>query len=345
MQRFFHFILSHGYFDVTVLWRQFYDESVSFNYFRWYFILMYVAVCAAVFLATRSGRTIDLSGFGSFLLPEDVRRSPSFKIDLWWALISLFKLPGIITGAIVAVFSLAAISSLVAALHIGLLGDAVAKLPEALRITIIFAVALLSAEFGHYWAHRLSHRSAFLWQFHKVHHYSEQINLLTDARTHPIDKILPLVFSSFCMAVGVSLVARPIGTGYEAYLALATSYWWLWPAATFPLTVGYFSHSRQLPISLGWGDYVFLTPAMHIVHHARDRALHDGNYGGSLSLWDWVFGTAHRHDFREPLPLGISEFGDDHYRHVGQVLYEPFIDAARVARDGTAKLLARRRTT
>ena len=341
VQRLYHLFLTHDYFDGTVLWRQFYDESVTFNYFRWYLVLMYVAVCAAYFVATQRGKSVDFAGLGLYLLPADVRRAKSFRIDLWWALVSLFKLPGLITGAIVAIFSLAAISSVVTALHLGMLGAAVANLPNALRISIIFVIALLSAEFGHYWAHRLSHQSALLWQFHKVHHYSEQINLLTDARTHPIDKILPLIFSSFCMAVGVSLVAPPIGAGFDAYLTLAKSYWWLWPVSTFPLTVGYFSHSPQAPISLGWGDYVFLTPAMHIVHHARDRALHDGNYGGSLSVWDWIFGTAHRHDFRELLPLGITEFGDDHYRHIGQLLLEPFVDAARILSERSTHLVAR----
>jgi hypothetical protein len=68
-------------------------------------------------------------------------------------------------------------------------------------------------------------------------------------RTHPIDKILPIV----------------------------------WPVSTFPLTVGCFSHSPRAPISLGWGDYVFLTPARHIVYHARHRVLHDGNQGDFMS--------------------------------------------------------------
>ena len=344
MQKLLHFIQSRHYFDITVLWRQFYDDAVPFNYFRWYFILLYLAVCAAFFLATRKGRDMTISAFGSFLLPQEVRRAKSFRIDLWWALVSLFKLPGIVTGAVVALFSFVAISSLVNTLHIGLLSSAIAGLPEAVRITVIFLVALLSAEFGHYWAHRLSHQSVFLWQFHKVHHYSEQINVLTDARTQPVDKLLPLFFTSVCMATGVSLVAPPIGASYAGYATFAQNYWWLWPISTFPFTVGYFSHTPQVPISLGWGDYIFLTPALHVVHHARDRRLHDGNYGGSLSVWDWLFGTARRHDFREPLPLGIDEFGDDHYRHIGQLFYEPFVDATRVARHQLARITARWRT-
>ncbi len=244
-----------------------------------------------------------------------------------------------------ALLSFAAISSAVAALHITLLGPAVAGLPDALRITIIFTVAVFSAEFGHYWAHRLSHQSLFLWQFHKVHHYSEQINILTDARTHPIDKLLPLVFSSVCMAIGVSLVAPPIGNSFDAYAIFAKDYWWLWPVSTFPLTVGYFSHTPQAPISLAWGDYVFLTPAQHVVQpRARTASYMTAITAEAFSVWDWVFGTAHRHDFHEPLPLGIEEFGDDHYRHIGQLFYEPFVDAARVVRDRFARFTARWRT-
>ena len=46
--------------------------------------------------------------------------------------------------------------------------------------------------------------------------------------------------------------------------------------------------------------------------------------------WDALFGTFHRHDFRQPLNLGIHEFGDAHYKHCGQAIFEPIGDAWRL---------------
>jgi sterol desaturase/sphingolipid hydroxylase (fatty acid hydroxylase superfamily) len=36
---------------------------------------------------------------------------------------------------------------------------------------------------------------------------------------------------------------------------------------------------------------IFVTPAMHRVHHDHRRQFHDANYGALFSFWDRLFGT------------------------------------------------------
>src|SRR5204862_954279 len=89
-----------------------------------------------------------------------------------------------------------------------------------------------------------------------------------------------------------------------------------------------FSHTH-VPLSLGpVVDRIVVMPAVHIVHHARE--IRASNFGAGLSIWDTIFGTFHRHDFRRPLPLGVEKMGDGYYKHCAQALVEPCVGAWRV---------------
>jgi sterol desaturase/sphingolipid hydroxylase (fatty acid hydroxylase superfamily) len=230
------------------------------------------------------------------------------------------------------------VPALLAARHIRFLGASVAKLPDGFRLLLLYVVGLLFYQFGLYWTHRLQHYSKFLWQFHKVHHYSRQLNVFTSTRIHPVDNVLVGAVGGLSMGVALSLLTDYDGGDCPHLYALAKEYWWFWVLMAVPMTVGRFVHSH-VPFSLGWGEFVLISPAMHIVHHTRDAELIDHNFGGTISLWDWIFGTAYRHDFgKKSLELGIKEFGDDHYRHFLQSLAEPFVDAFQVVLETVSKL-------
>ena len=47
----------------------------------------------------------------------------------------------------------------------------------------------------------------------------------------------------------------------------------------------------QLVGNLGFLEWMLNTPAHHRVHHARNREAIDRNYGGTLIVWDRMFGT------------------------------------------------------
>jgi len=50
-------------------------------------------------------------------------------------------------------------------------------------------------------------------------------------------------------------------------------------------------HSH-LPWRFGPLYYVFASPMFHSVHHSVSAEHHDRNFGGILSIWDFLFGTA-----------------------------------------------------
>ena len=58
---------------------------------------------------------------------------------------------------------------------------------------------------------------------------------------------------------------------------------------------------------LGWLEYVFNTPSIHRVHHARNDRYIDRNYAGVLVVWDRLFGSYVDEDPREPPVYGIVE--------------------------------------
>ena len=60
----------------------------------------------------------------------------------------------------------------------------------------------------------------------------------------------------------------------------------------FAITIGHLNHSNfKLP--LGPFRYILNNPQMHIWHHAKEwpAGLYGVNYGITLSLWDYIFGT------------------------------------------------------
>ncbi|MEO5984338.1 MAG: sterol desaturase family protein, partial [Ferruginibacter sp.] len=74
------------------------------------------------------------------------------------------------------------------------------------------------------------------------------------------------------------------------------------------VAIGHLNHSN-LGISYGPLKYIINNPRMHIWHHAKH--LPDGrygvNFGLSLSLWDYLFGTAYLPMNGRDIQLGFRE--------------------------------------
>ena len=86
------------------------------------------------------------------------------------------------------------------------------------------------------------------------------------------------------------------------------------------------SHS-ELPMSFGPFDYVFMSARMHQIHHSAELHHRNKNFGGTMSLCDWIFGTAYRPARDEQFRLGMSpdEIGANNPHHSLRALYlEPF---------------------
>lgn len=155
-----------------------------------------------------------------------------------------------------------------------------------LIIQVIMGVTL--AEFGLYWAHRLSHEYYPLWRFHAVHHSVTRLWIINTGRFHFIDSL-------FSIVLGVSILLI-LGAPIEVII-------WLSAITAF---IGMLTHCN-VTMRFGWISYVFNTPELHRWHHSRDLREGNKNYCENIMLWDHVFGTWFNEKRRPPVDIGIAE--------------------------------------
>lgn len=139
-----------------------------------------------------------------------------------------------------------------------------------------FLLLFVLADFIQWNVHRWLHYSPWLWEFHKVHHSVEQMGFAAHLRYHWMETI---VYKSV-QYIPLSM----IGFGLDDFFILHL----------ITILIGHLNHAN-VKITYGPLKYVLNNPVMHLWHHAKEiPAERNGvNYGISLSLWDYLFGTAY----------------------------------------------------
>ncbi|MHB8653644.1 MAG: sterol desaturase family protein [Terriglobia bacterium] len=157
------------------------------------------------------------------------------------------------------------------------------KLPYAPRFLLYFLVF----DFMGYAVHRYIHSNPFLWAFHTTHHSQEELNFVTAYRLHPVDEFLGEVIQF----VPVAMLGAPVQD-------------WL-PILYLRMFLNAIQHSR-IPWRFGPFYYIVVSPAFHAFHHSTRLEHHGKNFGTTLSIWDFIFGTAV--DEKElPKEYGLSD--------------------------------------
>ncbi len=211
----------------------------------------------------------------------------------------------------------------------------------------VLLVGMLVRDFVQWWIHRLLHRSDWLWEFHKVHHSVEEMGFAAQLRYHWMENVvyrsleyIPLallgiglhdffIIHIFTLAVGhfnhsnlsVSGFVSAGVVGAIVGFCIAMQFFDIDLLSeptliTQALTVG----CSALLFSAALGPFmkkVFNSPEMHIWHHSydlpEDRRF-GVNFGLSLAIWDYIFGTAFipkdGRDIRLGFP-GIESFPDN----------------------------------
>jgi sterol desaturase/sphingolipid hydroxylase (fatty acid hydroxylase superfamily) len=150
--------------------------------------------------------------------------------------------------------------------------------------------------------HRLLHRVPVLWQFHKVHHSVEEMGYAAHLRYHFVETLVYRTIEYVPLAM--------IGFGLQPFIIVHL----------FTLAIGHLNHAN-IYLPLGPLKYIFNSPQMHIWHHAKDlpKGSYGKNYGISLSIWDYLFGSVWMpHDGRD-IPLGFPEVDNYPDDFLGQV--------------------------
>lgn len=198
----------------------------------------------------------------------------SVRLDaLYWLLTPL--LTGVLTRGLVVGLTVVALALAgEPATPAGALERLAAIDPLGLRVLprpVLAVVALLALDLLSYVSHRVRHAVPLLAALHTVHHAPADLDWRAAARMHPLDDLVDNAFVFFPL------------------LALGVPAAWVLLAGPLLLLHTIYLHAR-LPLSLGPLDGLVATPAFHRAHHAAVGPI--GNFGGLLSVWDRVFGTA-----------------------------------------------------
>lgn len=159
--------------------------------------------------------------------------------------------------------------------------------PSVAAPFLLAAALFVVDDFVRYAVHWLEHRVPALWELHKVHHSAEVLNFMTAERHHPVSILVfrLAIVASVAGVNGVFLWA--FGESITPVGLLGANVFWL---ATTMLASGL----RHSPVWLSFGPRVerwLLSPAQHQIHHSTDERHYGKNLGGSLAIWDRMFGT------------------------------------------------------
>jgi len=179
--------------------------------------------------------------------------------------------------------------------------------PSALPpwVTRVLATILLAlaAELGYYAAHRLAHRVPLLWRYHQLHHSANALTPLTGLREHPIDLLLFGNLIGFSVGLGGALFAYPLGAGVDGYFLSQTNILLF----AYALTLANLRHTHLWLPFTGLAGHLFQSPAHHQLHHSRDPAHYDRNFGYALAVFDMMFGTLLVPRERQALRFGLVD--------------------------------------
>ncbi len=134
-----------------------------------------------------------------------------------------------------------------------------------------WVLCFVGHDFFYYWFHRFSHEVNAGWAAHVVHHQSEEYNLTVALRQGALQ---PAVSWVFYLPLAV--------LGFPPAMFLAVS--------SFDTLYQFWIHTRLVG-RLGPLEWVLNTPSHHRVHHGRNPRYIDRNHGGTLIVWDRLFGT------------------------------------------------------
>lgn len=203
-------------------------------------------------------------------------KQPLFRKDFWldgfymFFNFFLFSLVGF--AAVSTVSSQWFLSGLKALGISSLVTLSVAEWPVWTQLLTLFLVR----DFVHFNVHRLLHRVPLLWEFHKVHHSVREMGFSAHLRYHWMENVVYRTLEFIPLAM--------IGFGVQEFIVVHL----------IALTIGHLNHANfRLP--LGPLKYIFNNSQMHIWHHVGklpEPYRYGINFGISLSLWDYLFGTA-----------------------------------------------------
>ena len=211
-------------------------------------------------------------------------------------------------------FSTIAAGHLTYSMLASLAGTHVQATGEASHLALMaFTITMfLAYDLSYYLYHVMQHRIPFMWELHKVHHSAEVMVGVTKDRVHPLDEIMNSWWNGLIPGItyGVWLffLQDPVELtifGINVYFIRNT------------LLMMDFVRHTHMKLSYGrWLNALFICPHYHQLHHSVAQEHWDRNFGLSLTLWDWLFGTLVVPKPAEDFVFGLQNREAEEYRSV-----------------------------
>ena len=173
---------------------------------------------------------------------------------------------------------------------------------------------VLALDLFAYFAHVLLHKSWLGWQFHRVHHSENAVDVTTAFRQHPGETVWRILW----LLAAIVLFGIP-----------------LWIVVLYLIFSGLNAELEHANIRLNLRidrllRLLLVTPNMHKVHHSRDQRETDSNYSNIFSLWDRLFGTYTSSINFPTLNYGLDGFDVNERQTLRGLLKMPFVNYKRV---------------
>lgn len=175
----------------------------------------------------------------------------------------------------------------------------------------VWGLLFFCDEFSYYWFHRTSHECRLFWASHVVHHSSQRYNLSTALRQSWTGTFYSWIFWMWLPLVGF----RPIMVLTMQAISLLYQFW---------------IHT-QLVNRIGPLELVLNTPSHHRVHHGSNARYIDRNHGGTLIVWDRIFGSFEPEDANDRPVYGLTT--NIHTYNPVRIALHEWADLVRDARE------------
>ncbi len=259
------------------------------------------------------------SGFLKFLFSGQIYLHQSARVDYGIFLINLLISPLLLLGAgLQAWLSIEIGGALLGLNH----GRAVFVGDWGTATYLFFILGhTLAADLSVYVIHRFHHQSSVFWPLHALHHSAEVMTPVTLFRKHPVWNVLAnlmnLAFTGLFQGIFVFVFFG--GPGFEVLFGINTMY----------VLYNFFgANLRHSHVWLSWGkplSYLFISPAMHQIHHDPKRM--QKNYGEIFAIWDWMFGTLYIPECYEEFEIGLGQGVENPHNSLAKAYYVPIAEA------------------
>lgn len=138
---------------------------------------------------------------------------------------------------------------------------------------LAWVICFFADDLSFYWFHRSSHKIRFLWASHQVHHSSEKFTFTAGIRV-PWTAEFTGNFLFWCWMPLIGI--KPEMILYMKSVSVLYQFW---------------IHTETITKLPNWLEFFFNTPSHHRVHHGSNVEYLDKNNGGTLIIWDKLFGT------------------------------------------------------